>query len=128
MKIRIIISALIFLLTSCYDEDNCPVLTVINNSNENIVINSVRLTDCEFNGQNIKFNESKTFVFDNGLENGLENRSVKIIYSCGGETTWTTSDRLDFDNGIETVLYLNNCIDLLNIDIPCENVCASERF
>lgn len=120
-QLIIIIGVFGFLLSviSCNKGDNdndnhndnaYPTLTVTNESNDQWPINSVKLVGYEFTNLAIGTNGgSQTFILDKGMSSGYNDVNVVVQYGPVG-SIWTSSKKVNFNNGRTTTVTLKGCI------------------
>ena len=100
-------------VTSCNKDDNkmeYPKLRVTNESNDQWPIKSVKLVGYEFTNLAIGTNGgSQTFILDKGLSGGYNDINVVVQYGPAG-SIWTSSKKVNFDNGTTTTITLKGCI------------------
>ncbi len=85
-------------------------LKVINESNDQWPIKSVKLVDYEFTNLAIGTNGgSQTFILDKGMSGGYNDINVVVQYGPAG-SIWTSSKKVNFNNGSTTTIKLQGYI------------------
>ena len=112
--IQLVIAIGVFLsVHSCNKDDNkneYPALKVANESNDQWPIKSVKLVGYEFSNLAIGTNGGlQTFILDKGMPGGYNDINVVVQYGPAG-SIWTSSKKVNFNNGEITIVTLKGCI------------------
>jgi len=110
MRYLLILS--MFFLLSCSEDDNLccsqPTTMTISNNKVDESIIRVALVGYDFNNLNILYGQSKTFVFDEGIQGGYTNVNVNFETNCYG-VGYGISKSVTFLEGGNTTITLNDC-------------------
>ena len=106
MRILIILS---FFLFACTEDEFTTTMTVTNNK-DGESIRRVALVGYDFDNLNIRYGQSKTFRFNEGIQGGYNNVNVNFETDCFG-VGYGISYSVVFLEGGNTTIKLNDCPD-----------------
>jgi hypothetical protein len=94
-------------------EETFPTLQISNTSqcSSTLEITSVSLVGYDFNSLSLIGGESQTFTLSDGMYGGYNDINVNVGFRYGSRS-WSNSIKVDFEDGIETVILLKitqNC-------------------
>ena len=88
-------------------EETYPTLKISNTSqcSSPLTITSVSLVGYQFNSLSLIGGENQTFSLSNGMNGGYNDINVNVGYRYGNRG-WSSSIKVNFENGVETSIFL----------------------